>query len=191
MPPTSPRRVLVTGAAGAGTTTLAGALAGRWSVPHADSDDYFWVPTDPPYREVREPEARAELMDAIFLPRPAWVLSGSVMGWGPAEQPVLDRVQLVVLLTLDPQTRLARVEERQRRRYGPDAVAPGGARHEDHLAFLEWCAGYDDPAFDGRNLAQHLAWLERLEQPTMRLDGDGPLGDLVARIEERAAQVPA
>lgn len=37
------------GASGSGTTTLARALADHWSVPHADADDYFWVPTDPPY----------------------------------------------------------------------------------------------------------------------------------------------
>jgi adenylate kinase family enzyme len=41
-------RVHVLGASGSGTTTLARALANHWSVPHADADDYFWVPTDPP-----------------------------------------------------------------------------------------------------------------------------------------------
>ena len=46
-----PCRVLVLGATASGTTTLARALADRWSVPHADTDDYFWVPTDPPYTE--------------------------------------------------------------------------------------------------------------------------------------------
>lgn len=191
MPPSPPRRVLVTGAAGAGTTTLASALAGRWSVPHADADDYFWLPTEPPYREVREPSERAALMGRIFLPRPAWVLSGSVMGWGAAAQAVMDRVELVVLMTLDPATRMARVEARQRRRYGAADIAPGGALHDEHVAFLAWCAGYDDPGFDGRNLAQHLAWLDQLEQPTLRLDGETPVDQLVALVEERAAQVSA
>ena len=38
-------RLHVMGASGAGTTTLARTLADHWAVPHADSDDYFWVPT--------------------------------------------------------------------------------------------------------------------------------------------------
>ena len=43
-------RLHVTGASGAGTTTLARVIASEWSVPHADVDDYFRVPTSPPYR---------------------------------------------------------------------------------------------------------------------------------------------
>ncbi|MBM6545928.1 AAA family ATPase [Janibacter sp. YIM B02568] len=177
-----PRRVLVTGAAGAGTTTLASALAARWSVPHADTDDYFWLPTDPPYREVREVSARVELMSALFLPRPVWVLSGSLLGWGDPARSVMERVELVVLVTLEPSTRMARVEERQRRRYGSAAIAEGGPLHDEHVAFLQWCAGYDDPDFDGRNLAGHLAWLEQIEQPSLRLDGSAAVGDLVAQV---------
>lgn len=49
-------RLHVLGASGSGTTTLARALANHWSAPHADADDYFWVPTNPPYVEKR-PEA--------------------------------------------------------------------------------------------------------------------------------------
>ena len=64
------------GASGSGTTTLARALATRWSVPHADADDYFWVPTAPPFRRKRPPEQRVALMEQVFVPREAWVLSG-------------------------------------------------------------------------------------------------------------------
>ena len=71
-------RLHVIGASGSGTTTLARALADFWSVPHADADDYFWEPSDPPY-VVRRPEAdRLALMRSVFVPREAWVLSGSI-----------------------------------------------------------------------------------------------------------------
>lgn len=190
MPTPAPRRVLVTGAAGTGTTTLASAMAARWSVPHTDADDYFWVPTDPPYRQVRPAAERVELMGSLFLPRPAWVLSGSVMGWGEPAQAVMERVELVVLLTVDPVTRMARVEDRQRRRYGTEAIAPGGLLHEEHVDFLTWCAGYDDPDFDGRNLAGHLAWLDEIDQPAVRLDGTTPVADLVAACEHALDEVP-
>ena len=60
------------GASGAGTTTLGRSLADHWSVPHADADDYFWVPTVPPYVEKRPEADRVTLMRSVFLPREAW-----------------------------------------------------------------------------------------------------------------------
>ena len=45
----TPCHLHITGASGSGTTTLGRALASAWAVPHADTDDYFWVPTTPPY----------------------------------------------------------------------------------------------------------------------------------------------
>jgi len=66
------------GASGSGTTTLARALADHWSVPHADADDYFWLPSDPPYVEKRPESDRLALMRSVFVPREAWVLSGSM-----------------------------------------------------------------------------------------------------------------
>ena len=75
-------RLHVTGASGSGTTTLARALADTWAVPHADADDYFWLPTDPPYVDKRPEVDRLALMEQVFLPREGWVLSGSMLGWG-------------------------------------------------------------------------------------------------------------
>jgi len=73
-------RLHVTGASGCGTTTLARAVADAWAVPHADADDYFWLPTDPPYVRKRPVEERLALMGSVFVPREAWVLSGSMLG---------------------------------------------------------------------------------------------------------------
>ncbi|MCI2265741.1 hypothetical protein L2W11_09475 [Sediminivirga luteola] len=73
-------RVHVMGASGSGTTTLARALADHWAVPHADADDYFWVPAVPPFRQKRPEEARRSLTREVFVPREAWVLSGSMLG---------------------------------------------------------------------------------------------------------------
>src|SRR4051812_29741968 len=101
------------GASGSGTTTLARALANHWAVPHADADDYFWVPTDPPFVEKRPESDRLSLMRNVFVPREAWVLSGSMVGWGEA---VTDECDAIVFLTLDPEVRLRRLEEREVRR---------------------------------------------------------------------------
>lgn len=49
-------------------------------MPHADADDYFWVPSTPPYLEKRPEDERLELMRTVFAPREVWVLSGSMLG---------------------------------------------------------------------------------------------------------------
>ncbi len=128
------RRLHVMGASGAGTTTLGGALASRLAIPHHDTDDYFWLPTDPPYRELRPPADRLALMEQLFLPRRAWVLSGSVEGWGAAVEPSFD---LVIFLEVPTELRLQRLRERETRRFGTAAVGPGGWRHEETEDFLD------------------------------------------------------
>jgi adenylate kinase family enzyme len=48
------RRIHIMGASGAGVTSLGRALADTLAIPHHDTDDYFWQPTTPPYRDRRE-----------------------------------------------------------------------------------------------------------------------------------------
>ncbi|GEP40494.1 hypothetical protein NPS01_41570 [Nocardioides psychrotolerans] len=60
------------GAGGAGTTTLARAVADHWSVAHADADDYFWELSHRPYVEKRPVEDRVALMTAVLPGRGAW-----------------------------------------------------------------------------------------------------------------------
>ena len=170
-------RLHVTGASGSGSTTLARAVADAWSVPHADSDDYFWLPTAPPYVDQRPVPERLALMEAMFLPRDAWVLSGSVMGWGDSLVP---RFDAIVFLTIDPGIRLARLRAREVSRYdGMDRSADDLARHH---AFFEWAKGYDDPAFDGRSRISHEEWLSTVPCPVLRLDSARPVDDLVTAV---------
>lgn len=152
----------MTGASGAGTTTLARALADHWCVPHADADDYFWVPSSPPYVQKRPEGDRRSLMESVFVPREAWVLSGSMLGWGDS---VVAQCDAVVFLTLDPDERLRRLHARESIRQEGRAVDAGAWE-----AFLDWARGYDDPTFDGRSRAGHEAWLASLGQPVLRLD---------------------
>ena len=159
-------RLHVTGASGSGTTTLARALADTWAVPHADADDYFWLPTDPPYVDKRPEVDRLALMEQVFLPREAWVLSGSMLGWGDS---VVGRCDAVVFLTLDLAERMRRIEAREQVRRG------GGPVDEAALsAFLTWARGYDDPLFEGRSRVSHEEWLATLTCPILRLDGSRP-----------------
>ncbi|MDR6099268.1 hypothetical protein [Microbacterium sp. SORGH_AS_0454] len=82
-------------------------------------------------------------MRETFVSRPAWVLSGSMLGWGES---VVAECDAIVFVTLDPAERLRRLEERE-------IVRRAGRPHDDEAwrAFKTWAKGYDDPTFDGRN----------------------------------------
>ncbi|MGH3654794.1 hypothetical protein [Glutamicibacter sp.] len=169
-----PCRLHIFGASGSGTTTLARAVANAWSVPHADGDDYFWVPTDPPYSQQRAPAARSRLMNQVFVPRKAWVLSGSMQGWG---NEVLDQCDAFVFLTLDPEVRMRRLAEREKLRQSGQSLESGALKQ-----FMVWAASYDDPEFTGRSRAHHEAWLKDESRPVLRLDSAQPVEQLCQAI---------
>ena len=115
-------RVHLVGASGSGTTTLGRALAARRGIPHFDTDDYFWLPSEPPFQHIRERGERQGRLGAALRAQPDWVLSGSLCGWGDIFIPLFG---LVVFLWVPPDVRIARLRARERARYG-DAIAPGG-----------------------------------------------------------------
>jgi adenylate kinase family enzyme len=163
-------RIHVVGASGAGVTTLGRALADALAIPHHDTDDYFWLPTSPPYRLQRQIADRLRLMNEMFLARSDWVLSGSLGGWGDQIIPLLDHV---VFLYVPTEIRLSRLRDREARRGWEVGVTE---------EFIEWASHYDDGTREGRNLARHEAWLKQLHCPVLRLDGARPVADLVVRI---------
>jgi adenylate kinase family enzyme len=175
-----PCRLHLLGASGSGTTTLGRLVANEWSVPHADADDYFWLPTSPPYETKRPVEDRLRLMHHVFVPRDAWVLSGSVMGWG---EPLVERFDAVAFLALERDTRLHRLRAREARRHGA-SIEPGGSRESSHREFIEWAGGYDDPEFTGRSRARHEEWLRAVPCPVLHLDSSAPPAELLAAVRE-------
>ncbi|MDP6345330.1 MAG: AAA family ATPase [Alphaproteobacteria bacterium] len=179
------RRVHITGASGTGVTTLGRALAGALAIPHHDTDDFFWRPTDPPYREARPAADRLRLLEELFLGRSDWVLSGSLVSWG---DPILSLFDLVVFLRAPTEVRLRRLREREVRRYAAAAVAPGGWRHRESEDLIEWAARYDDGGLEEHSLARHEAWLGSLRCSILRLDGTLSTAD---QVEQVMAVVPA
>jgi len=172
------RRVHITGASGAGVSSLGRGLADALSVSHHDTDDYFWRPTNPPYIEQREPADRLRLMREVFLDGSDWVLSGSLDGWGDSIIRYLDLVAFVYTPTA---IRLERLRARELKRFGAEA-APGGSIHKEVMEFIEWASHYDDGTREGRNLARHQAWLAALQCRVLRLDGTRPMPDLVKEV---------
>jgi adenylate kinase family enzyme len=173
------RRVHVVGAAGSGTTTLGAALARDLGCPHLDTDDYFWLPTEPRFEQPREASARRALLGADLARHPAWVLSGSLCGWGDPFIPLFD---LVVFLAVPTEIRVARLRGRERQRYGEGDIAPGGRLHAKYEAFIAWAASYELGPATERSRQRHEAWLATLPCPVLRLEDTDDVPTRLARV---------
>lgn len=160
-------RINIVGASGTGKSTLAKALSERLGVPLFESDDYYHLPSDPPYSKQRPLKDRLRLIKRDLGGCPSWVLSGCVAGWGG--DPGIS-YSLVVFLYVPPQLRLERLLQREQARFGA-RILPGGNMNRTHSEFMEWTAGYDSGAAGGGNtLPAHRAFLEGLDCPVLRLE---------------------
>lgn len=160
-------RINVIGASGTGKSTLAKGLAERLGVPLFESDDYYHLPSDPPYQRQRPVEERLRLIKRDLGGSTAWVLSGCVAGWGG--DPGLE-YSLVVFLYLPPALRLERLRLREVARFG-SRILSGGDMHRTHEEFMDWAAGYDSGASGGGNtLPAHRAFLGSVACPVLKLE---------------------
>jgi len=160
-------RLHVTGASGAGTSTLGAALATALGGRHVDADDHYWRPTEPPFTHKRDPAARLAGVLAA-LATPIAILAGSVVGWGPALEDSFDRI---VFLYVDADVRVARLQQREVARHG-----------KADPAFLAWAAQYDAGPPEGRSLAKHRAWLAARACLVLELRGEATVEDHVAAV---------
>ena len=177
-----PRRIHIFGASGSGATTLGRVLSERLGAPAFDSDDYFWIPTDPPYVHKRPPDERERLLRGDLAPAGNWILSGSMLMWGLAVAPPYTHL---VYLWVPPEIRLARLAARERARFGAK-ILPGGPMFEEHQGFLAWAAAYDSAGPEQRSRALHGEWLATQATPTLRIEGDTTVEERVARVLEFA-----
>jgi adenylate kinase family enzyme len=163
-------RILVTGASGTGTTTLGRALAADLDYGFFDADDYYWMPTDPPFQRKQDPPIRLQnlLRD---LGTSSAVAAGSIMDWGAELE---DHLSLIVFLTVPTDIRIARLGERDMARFG--RVNP---------VFLAWAAQYDEGRLDGRSLRRHERWLAMRRCPVLRIDGNTSTEDRLVRVRDR------
>ncbi|MFP6584288.1 MAG: AAA family ATPase [Candidatus Hydrogenedentota bacterium] len=121
------KRIHILGASGTGTTTLARILSDQLECPHFDVDDYFWLPTDPPYVKIREVDARQTLLRNDLATNISWTLSGSLCGWGDFAVPDFD---IVVFLTVATQVRLDRLKKREIERFGVNITSTNDPMHK-------------------------------------------------------------
>jgi hypothetical protein len=164
----------ITGASGSGTTTLGAALAAALRCEHLDADDFYWLPTKPPFKLKRHVSERLSLLAAALRAATNVVLSGSIVGWG---REVEDKFDLIVFLYLETHIRVDRLRQRETAHLG--YVDP---------EFLEWAEQYDSGPLSGRSLAKHRTWLSQRHAPVVELVGDMSVR---ARVEGVLQHLPS
>lgn len=170
------QRIHILGASGAGTTTLGRALAERLHSPHFDTDDYFWLPTDPPFTHQRARTERQQLLMNDIMSQDSWVVSGSLCGWGDVAIPLFE---LVVFLWIPHDIRMERLRQREHERFG-ERILPGGDMYEHSQVFLAWAASYDDGDVHIRSRRRHDQWLSTLPCPILCFEGEYTIEEQLA-----------
>jgi hypothetical protein len=98
----------------------------------------------------------------------AWVVSGSLCGWGDVAIP---HFELVVFLQIPHDIRMERLRQREHQRFG-ERILPGGDMYEPSQAFLAWAASYDNGGLEIRSRRLHEEWLGMLPCPILCFEGE-------------------
>ena len=155
------------GPSGSGTTTLGRIICQELGYFHMDTDDYFWLPTDPKFTAKRPVPERVRLMEQHMEQYRNVVISGSLTDWGDV---LIPRFTLAIRIEMDQALRLERIRQRERRNFGP-RIEPGGDMYETHRAFMEWAKSYDTGGPEIRSKVKHDQWQRLLPCPVLLLNG--------------------
>ncbi len=177
--------VHIYGASGSGTSTLGRKISRALGYTFLDTDDYFWMPTEPKYTVKREIPERLRLMGQDILAAERVVISGSLVDWGDTLIPMFT---LAVRLETDTALRIARLKAREAAEFGL-RVMPGGDMYRQHQEFLQWAARYDTGDMTMRSKAKHDAWQKLLQCPQIVLNGADPLEDNLERVKQALREV--
>lgn len=175
------------GASGSGTSTLGRKICSGLGYQFMDTDDYFWLPTDPKFTQKRPAADRLALMKKDIERAGNVVVSGSLVDWGDELIPFFS---LAIRLETDPAIRLERLKKRERAAFG-SRLDMGGDMYQNHIAFLAWAMEYDTGGTDMRSKAKHDQWQKLLNCPLIILDGAadleynfGVVSDALAALEK-------
>jgi adenylate kinase family enzyme len=149
-----------------GTSTLGKLIAGKYKIPWYDTDDIFWVKTDPPFTTKREKNERINILKNIFAKNNSLVLSGSAMGWGDF---IKNNVDIVIYKYVEQGIRIKRLLEREKNRYGK-RIELGNDMYEVHKEFIEWNKNYENGGMDMRSRKSELTWLEDIQCKIIKIE---------------------
>ena len=179
------KHIHILGPSGSGTTTVTKALSKKYNLAHFDADNYFWKPTKPPYQHLRSIEERQQLLKEDLKNEPRWIISGSFCGWGDIFR---DEFDLVIYLWTPINVRLRRLKSREQQRFG-SAVLPGGKMFERHQKFLDSAARYDYDQNEFRNKRTHEEWMQKLNCPVLKIEGEKKVKEIVSIIEAKIEEL--
>ena len=169
------------GASGSGTTTLGKKIAEKLGYRHMDTDDYYWLPTDPKFTQKRPAPERIALMKRDIDEAENVVISGALAGWG---DPLIPSFTLAVRIKLPQDVRIERLRQREKARFG-SRIEPGGDMYEQHLAFIEWAKTYDTGGMEHRSKMRHDAWEKTLPCEIVHLNGADSLENNFRTVEKK------
>lgn len=169
MPSPTIRRIHITGASGCGKTTLGHDLAQALKYNHFDIDHYYWLPSDPPYQNIRPLVERQALLENDMNQNRQWISTGSIVSWGNFALKYFD---LVIFLYSPTDKRLDRITKREIERHGQDSIQPGSKFYPQYIALIDWAGSYDRWELGKRSLATDNKWLSELPCPILRLEED-------------------
>ncbi len=178
-------KIIIFGASGAGTSTLAKAFARENGYLHLEADNYYWLKTERPYESRRDPAERNKLFLEDLNSHHKVVVAGSIFKWDPAMAGLFD---LAVFLWLPPEIRMQRLILREKQRYG--SLLDSDPWLKKHNAeFIAWASRYDEPGFPSRSLTLHKEWIAQLKIPVLEISGDFPLAERLQRMQEKIAGI--
>ncbi len=167
------------GASGSGTTTLGKKICQELGYMLMDTDDYFWMPTEPKYTHKRPCEERIEMMIKDIEKYDNVVISGSLEGWGDV---LIPKFTLAIRIEIEPSIRISRLIKRERERYGY-RVEPNGDMYKQHTEFVEWAKSYDTGGMNIRSKVKHDEWQNLLSCKLLLLDGVDTVEDNFLKVK--------
>lgn len=159
------------GASGSGTSTLGQYIGEKMGYYWMDTDDYFWLPTNPPYTRKRKVSERIMMMRRDCLNSENVVISGSLVDWGDELIPLFT---LAIRMETETDIRMKRIKKREEVKYG-SRIQVGGDMYENHRKFMEWAAAYDMGGLEMRSKIKHDEWQKLLSCRQVTLDGSRTL----------------
>ena len=168
------------GASGSGTSTLGKKICDELGYQFMDTDDYFWLPTNPKYTTKRSKEERVALMRKDIKESENVVISGSLVDWGDELIPLFT---IAIRLETDTDVRIERIKKREKEKFG-DRILPNGDMYQQHLDFLEWAKKYDTGSANMRSKAKHDAWQKLLQCKILTLNGADDLQKNFQKVKE-------
>lgn len=172
-------KIHILGASGSGTSTLGKMIEQNYGFKQLDTDDYYWLPTDPPFIDPRERSERIHLLKEDISRNKYCVISGSLCGWGDVLIPYFD---LVIRVITPTDIRIERLRKREFGRFG-NRVLLGGDMYQEHEKFIKWAAEYDIGSIEMRSKALHEEWLRKISCIKIDIDGTNIAGE-ISKIEK-------